>query len=107
MEIETLNTMNEALLSLMIIKVIALITSLFAFVGFVIYLVGIAWFCCKETRSPAPRMMKPTMDNDSGDNLTGSVSRPEAVLQQISSTHIRQLQRRSKAAPKLSPTLPR
>ena len=51
MEIETLNTMNQGMyLSLMIIKVTALIFVLFAIAGFIIYLAGIAWLCFKETR---------------------------------------------------------
>ena len=51
MEIETLNAMNEGMyLSLMMIKVIMLITVLFAIAGFAIYLAGIAWFCFEETR---------------------------------------------------------
>jgi hypothetical protein len=51
MEIE-LNTLDQGLyLSLMMIKVIALIFILFTIAGFAIYLAGIAWLCFKETRS--------------------------------------------------------
>ena len=66
MEIETLNAMNEGMyLSLMMIKVIMLITVLFAITGFAIYLAGIAWFCFEETRRsttapPAPRPASPS-----------------------------------------------
>jgi uncharacterized SAM-binding protein YcdF (DUF218 family) len=51
MEIETLNTMNQGMyLSLMMIKVTALIVVLFAIAGFAIYLAGITWLCFMETR---------------------------------------------------------
>ena len=56
MEIETLNTMNQGMyLSLMMIKVIALIFILFAIAGFAIYVAGIAWLCFKETPSITAR----------------------------------------------------
>jgi hypothetical protein len=51
MEIE-FNTLDQGMyLSLMMIKVIALIFILFTIAGFAIYLAGIAWLCFKETRA--------------------------------------------------------
>jgi hypothetical protein len=64
MEIDTLNAMNEGmyLSLLMVIKVIALITALFAIAGFTIYITGFAWFCFEEKRRSvaAPRMARRT-----------------------------------------------
>lgn len=103
MGIETLNAMNEGmhLNLLMIIEVIMLINILLAIAGFVIYLVGTAWYCFGETRQPPRRQMKsapepPAPDEDDllavlaaldeypGDNLTG-VPRCDPALQRISS----------------------
>lgn len=60
MEFETLNAMNESIsLSLMMMKVIALITVLFAITGFAIYLGGIAWLCFAEMRRRIPATRTP------------------------------------------------
>jgi hypothetical protein len=58
MEIEPLNTMNESMyLSLLMIKVIMLMTIVFVIAALAIYLVGTAWLCFEEKRRSrtAPR----------------------------------------------------
>lgn len=59
MGIETLNAMTEGMYTslLLAIEVIMLMNVLLAIVGFVIYLIGTAWFCFGDTRQrrTAPR----------------------------------------------------
>ena len=60
MEIETLNTMSGGMyLSLMMIKVIAVIFILFAIIGFGIYIAGIAWLCFEEKRRSLSATRRP------------------------------------------------
>lgn len=99
MDIESLNAMNKDIsFSLLTTLEIILVTiTLLALAGFAIYLVGLAWFCFKETRQPARHQMKPApvppdideydrlavlaaLDDDLGDSLTGSVSHRESAF---------------------------
>ena len=58
MEIETMNAMSENM-SMMMMKVMALITLTIAITGFAIYLAGIAWLCFKEGRRRIPASRTP------------------------------------------------
>ena len=61
MEIETLKTLNEGAYpsQMMVIEITVLIITLFAIIGFAIYLASIAWLCLQETRQPTRPQMKP------------------------------------------------
>lgn len=89
MEIEPLNTMNESLyLSLLMIKVIMLMTIFFVIAALAIYVVGTAWLCFKERRQsrPAPRKAgralppNPWMSMTGVPDAPGLVSRPCGFL---------------------------
>ena len=59
MEIEAFNSESLLLHVLMALKVILLIVIFLTLAGFVVYLVGIVWFCFEETRKPARSRVEP------------------------------------------------
>ncbi|MBS1788048.1 MAG: hypothetical protein JST85_10020 [Acidobacteria bacterium] len=60
MEIEALRTMNENLIPnlMLMMEIVALIAGLYAFIGSVIYLTGIALLCYGELRQSSHRRKK-------------------------------------------------
>jgi hypothetical protein len=86
MDIEILNAMNEGLYLhvLLLIGIILLSTVFLAFAGFVIYLIGIVWFCFEEKRPPTRRRVKPAPPRlAEQDLLAGGVARAEGEAQQF------------------------
>lgn len=61
MDIESWNTMYEGLyLSMrLLLQVIVLLTIFLAGTGFVVYLLGLAWFCLEERLKPTRRRRQP------------------------------------------------
>jgi hypothetical protein len=62
MEMETLSAINDGTYLSLMLKVVVLITAVFAIAGLAIYLAGISWFCFEEKRwsTTAPRAARRT-----------------------------------------------